>query len=764
LWVREQADVDQIVSGALVVIFADVRYGDDEDMGPDKAIGGEAVARQSLLFAGYIKEESISYDYETSRLEFKAESVTNIFENKHTFSVSLESETNAMTWYQIRDMTVDKAMIHYLMWHSTLLNIADFNPTNDSKQVEFMDFGRGSVMEAVYELYNSTLFAEVVSDRQGSVWAEIQANMVPTGSRAAAIPVNMKIAKADWLGGIEIRRITNKPTAYVELGGISYNGPVTGTNVPYLSGAPGDVPNYEGKVNTLSGLVISDQVEINVLSGLYYSDSNAQYPEVTLVLAGLYSNIDIAPQEYLIMDLAQADTWRNLVWINKRFLPHTVSLEYNPKYETLIPSITLKEETWSDPGDTIIIPVEAPFDELSLPEWDLEFPPFPPLPPLFPPITPPPTNGDLVYGIFNNVLCRTRDFFSAVSPTWEAVSGFTGTVLPTYLHFYLDYAAPHNIAYCWSKYDDGGGNGPVGWYTADLNATGTTHWTKFWGSTESDLYLGLNTQRTIGYADILPALSHHVLWAGRALLGQPAQFLRGSPFSWANYSAPNTYPNPDDGIIISPHLGGSTFLTFSNNSVFRSDNGGSGWITNGSIGQLVNAWPIGFGGGVIWASDEYQAGLPELLFDPLGWASGLTQARISRVSPIYAGVKWSFSRAPNASGWHAVNPVRVINGILYAFMEPVTGGFGDRTILMRTTDMASWQILLDHPNGIAPLEVLPTNTAKMCSYSRVALVGKVLGSQDGGYTWVDKTGNLASVAGVLGTGSLRGGLKFAWTF
>jgi hypothetical protein len=97
-------------------------------------------------------------------------------------------------------------------------------------------------------------------------------------------------------------------------------------------------------------------------------------------------------------------------------------------------------------------------------------------------------------------------------------------------------------------------------------------------------------------------------------------------------------------------------------------------------------------------------------------------------------------------------------------MEPVTGGFGDRTILMRTTDMASWQILLDHPNGIAPLEVLPTNTAKMCSYSRVALVGKVLGSQDGGYTWVDKTGNLASVAGVLGTGSLRGGLKFAWTF
>jgi hypothetical protein len=762
LAVRERSDFSKVVDGALVVLFTDDWQG---GVAGKKASGAEN--RDGIIFCGYIEDDSIRLDPADDALEFNARSVTGIAARIAGYSATLESKRNAMTWNEMLNMTVDRAIVHFLRWHSTLMEIADFSPSGDALQVQFADFDRGPIYDAANGLYQSALMASLVADRQGKMWAEVDGSLMPTGSaRLSAMGVGFDLTRQDWRSEITFgRHGSYAGLAYVELGGIGYDGPATGTVSAVLGGAPGDVAGYAGRVERVSGLVVEGQAGINRLAGLAYAKANALYTDLTLPMAGDYRNLDIAPQQRLMVDLDADENWRRIVWNGKSFIVQEVSYDYQAGNQALMMTVRAAEETHGPPGTTIIIPTEAPYDDWDLPDWDIDFPPIIPFPPILPPIEPPPSTGDLLYGIFNGFLCRTRNFFSAASPTWEIVPGFSGTVVGITRHFYLDYAAPENLAYVWTKGDDGGGNGPLGWYTNNLNVTGSPGpaWTKFWGSADSDTFLGTNTQRDIGYAAILPELGHHILWCGRALLGADGQFLRGSPFSWANYAQPNVYPNPEDGRNIAEHLGANLFLWYSQNSVGRSTNGGVSW-TSAPFGGQQNHSPVKFGGGVLWRCDEFATNVPEMLFDPLAWAgtSGpAILARVSRVSPNFDGKKWYTVTAGNIGGWHASGCIKNINGIIYAFMN----ADGDsRTILFVTSDLASWQIRHIFDNNVSPLEYLPSNPLKMATFYKLGVASsKVLGSEDGGYSWQDKTGNLAAIVSDLGVGSLRSGLKFAWT-
>jgi hypothetical protein len=56
LWVKQ--DVEQVVDGALVILFADDWYGDTQ-----QSIGGNSAQRENIVFVGYIIDGSIEYDY-----------------------------------------------------------------------------------------------------------------------------------------------------------------------------------------------------------------------------------------------------------------------------------------------------------------------------------------------------------------------------------------------------------------------------------------------------------------------------------------------------------------------------------------------------------------------------------------------------------------------------------------------------------------------------------------------------------------------------
>ncbi|GAG35215.1 unnamed protein product, partial [marine sediment metagenome] len=247
----------------LVVVFSDDWQGSNEG-----AIGGNAENRDSILFVGYIDTGSITLDPVTSKLEFEVSGITNTMKEVSNYSASLESKTNAGTWWEMREMTVDRALIHMLRWQSTVLALADFHQTGDLLPVQYADFDRGGLYDTTNQFLESTLGAQMVGDRQGAIYCEIDLNLIPTGSSRVDYLTALDVERRDWREDIAFDFLPNSPMAYIEMGGIAYSGPsATGSTDAYLAGAPGDAQLWRGSIERGSGLVISGQDQLNLLTG-----------------------------------------------------------------------------------------------------------------------------------------------------------------------------------------------------------------------------------------------------------------------------------------------------------------------------------------------------------------------------------------------------------------------------------------------------------------------------------------------------------------
>lgn len=555
-WIREEADFDKIVDGALVVLFTDDWYD-----GQKISMGGNAFDRPWVLFVGYIEGESIRYNSYTSRLDFRVTSVTNLSDLKNTFSATLETKIGPSDWYEMYDLTMDKGIIHFLRWQTTLLNIADFARTGYDADVQYIDFSRGSIYGEVSGLLESAREGKFVSDRQGKMWSELEVNYVITGSRSQTkYPDILDLEREDWHGEFMLEREYLERSSYIEAGGIAYSGQVTGSFEPYIGGAPGDAPAYAGGVQRRTGLILESQIDVNEFAGLALADINADYPLISFSLIGDYRFIDIAPQEFIRCTITESDTFRDILWDKKRVIPKEMTIRYDARNETLLYDLTVKEETSGPPGETVLIPVDPPYVPPDLPYWEIEFPPIQPFPSFGPIIEPPPGTGELVYYCWEQQLARTRNFW-AVDPTWEdvVIPGDLGS--PNFSGFRLDPADPQNSALLltYNKI----------WKTSNLNDV-TPTWTEVYSDA---LYPGHRVQYV-----------RHI-----------APWISGRAFSAAAYrpAGPTGCPNIFQGCRF--HLRGSA--------------GGATWEdTLSSLGVAGSAnmvQPTTYAGGVIYFVGDY---------------------------------------------------------------------------------------------------------------------------------------------------------------
>ena len=124
VWVKE--NVEDVVDGALVVIFADDYYGTTK-----QSIGGNSPQRESIVFAGYILDGTIDYDYQTSTINFEIGSPTEVMKIGEAFSVSVEDSGNPISdantkggdpWFYLVGLSIKTALYHYYKWHSAVLS------------------------------------------------------------------------------------------------------------------------------------------------------------------------------------------------------------------------------------------------------------------------------------------------------------------------------------------------------------------------------------------------------------------------------------------------------------------------------------------------------------------------------------------------------------------------------------------------------------------------------------------------------------------
>ena len=337
-----------IYDGDVVVLFADDYYGNT-----NTSIGGNAPNASKIFFVGHIIGSSIRYSYRDSSVTFQVSSITGLMKTSEGFSISVESKPSPAKWFELLDMDSRRAIYHYLRWHTTALNIADFAFSGQDQKIQFFDADRESLYDAIDNYMRNTLLGTVVSDRQGKVWTEIGAwaTSNPTGS----FPSVMSLQNQDWVGSVSVEENLQPQVSYLELGGIAYSGVVTGTFEALISAAPGQTPHVRGTVDRNQGLALVGQTQLNELVGNVYANRNARFPKLGIDLNGNYRNFDIAPQESVAISATANET--NIgIPIQATYIISGMSWNYSVQNKKLTAHIDIICLLNGTPGDTVTIP------------------------------------------------------------------------------------------------------------------------------------------------------------------------------------------------------------------------------------------------------------------------------------------------------------------------------------------------------------------------------------------------------------------------
>lgn len=351
LSIRMYENLEAIKDGSVVVLYGDDYYG-----GVKASLGGDALGNSDIFFVGYILKGSIHYNYAYSYVDFRVGSITEQMKLCEGFSVSVEDKVSPATWFQIEDMTVDRAIYHYLRWHSTVLSLTDFIYTGDgSQRVQYFDSDRGSLFDAIDNFLRSSIIGQITSNRQGRIYGEVNAEAVHNATGTFA-PI-MTLDKRDWINEPVITENFSPVVSYLEMGGIAYGSATGTTNYgALLACAPGDAPYYRGKAARQTGLILDSQTHLNNLVGDVITNRNTQYPIIEVPLAGSYKNLDIAPQEAVRVIVDREDTVRGSV-IDSPYVPTGLNYTYDHKVGLLMANVTLGAVTSGKAGKTIEIPV-----------------------------------------------------------------------------------------------------------------------------------------------------------------------------------------------------------------------------------------------------------------------------------------------------------------------------------------------------------------------------------------------------------------------
>ena len=333
-------NINLIYDGALVIIFADqTSYG-----------GVKATVGNYPKFVGYIEKGTIVYDYETSSAEFTVVSPAEMLKNIEAFSISCNSVASPSHWYEIQNMTIAKALYHYLRWHSTVLDCTDFIYNGDDRVVQYFDTTRESIYDTISTFIKNGVLGEVGSDRQGKIWAEISPGAIHQAS--TVLPINMSITNQDWMGEPSLDENIVGQYSSLELGGIVYDGNVTSTAI--LALAPGLAPGARGKINSLEGFIATSQTQMNNVAGDYWAYLIARYA-VTLKMAGNYNNIDLFPAQQCLLNISSMDTVRGIVFTNSPFHPIQINWTIDNQNASLYPQVKFAQITNGMQGNTLAV-------------------------------------------------------------------------------------------------------------------------------------------------------------------------------------------------------------------------------------------------------------------------------------------------------------------------------------------------------------------------------------------------------------------------
>ncbi len=416
--VHGDADAGEFPEGTMAVLFAEAYYGDTL-----KDFGMNHPGRHNIRGVGWIVKESVKKQPETGVVTFETQGVVGLMKSRQNFMCALDYVSGTPSdWYELKEMDTDRALFHYLYWHSTVFNMTDVRVSGEIHpacagpfKIKFQDFARGSIWAGLSKLCEEA-FLIPVADRASCLYLDYNPQVLLEAEREEPDTV-MLLTHADRGGDLAMSRLLEKKTNFVDFEGIAFDG----TDAePVISYAPGKTPEYSGGPRPSKRHILDPagdwQAKANVRAGLKLAWDNNPWPEIRWPAAGDYSVGDIAPREWFDLTLLAGDTKRGVEWDEQKLLVAAINERYDVARGTVQTQFTFEREAIGPPGVTGDYPPdEPPEDGDDEPEE-------------------PPDEGDWRAKVYLATKVKgiyyTENFSGpgAPMPTWETVNDGLGTL------------------------------------------------------------------------------------------------------------------------------------------------------------------------------------------------------------------------------------------------------------------------------------------------------------------------------------------------
>lgn len=403
------ADTALLRDRSRVVIFARDFY-----QGVEGSIGQQA-GRENVILQGWIVGKSISYDPKYNRMKFSVVGPAGWIRFITGFPSGLE-DTNfsdngggdPTKWVTMNDLTVAKALWHFMHWRSTIDICTDvFLPVDDTRQMGLTEAGATNLWDQITILSTQVNLRFPVCDRYGRLYIVKQVNYVAVANRPTTFTTVMTLTRVDYSAMSLTKRVI-PDTHYAEVSGVYYlNGVATSVGAK----SPGDNPRYMGNGELVIGNVIMDtQENAIILAGLALGAGASDPEGGTISLNANNRMFDIIPS-LVKTTTAEKDTTLGIVYTDIYLIPisvmHMISANGFISTELEVDGVGIQMTA---------IPMTFPGEG----DEPVEPPSVPPSPPPTPGGggTPPSTGANAV--VLTNSDIESTTNLTAASPTWDS--------------------------------------------------------------------------------------------------------------------------------------------------------------------------------------------------------------------------------------------------------------------------------------------------------------------------------------------------------
>jgi hypothetical protein len=376
------------------------------------------------------------------------------------------TEANAsITWAYMTNPHWDKLLHYILHWHSTALELTDWQNTGVGTTFPFTvrEAGGSSLFDQMNTQCESLCPPHYFTcDRQGALNCPADPMLQEIGDRTATVQANIPVS--NWS---KIKYTHQRPpkTHWLDDEAVLASADVVNA---VFSHAPGDAPGQGEMFNTHGEQIVVSQAILNKVCGHRYARMNAPESLFTVNLTQDQDTlIEPALMEWTTLTISAAvAAERGLTFTTARGLVSEMSIQYKHDKEAITRSLTFlwERETVGLPGVTVPppeIPAADPYEPIPPADWT------------------PPDLDDGAYGGSptgfimwdKELVYRTYDL-DASSPTWEIITDVTSDLDVANVRIF-DIQSTHDAAATVGAYmlTD------VGLYrTSDIMA-GTVSWT-----------------------------------------------------------------------------------------------------------------------------------------------------------------------------------------------------------------------------------------------------------------------------------------------